>query len=181
MAATMFTVTQTACTVGGDSFVITDQEGRDVYQVKGQAYSVVDRMSFQDMAGKELAFIQLSKPETDQDHPAQYEIIRNGELWGGIRADAISGKKEMMLDIPGPNDYRLQGHMMDWNFKITRSVGDLVATIDKKLRLKDTYSVKIERGEDVVAILLATIVVDQVYHDACGGAHEGHDHVDKMG
>src|SRR6185295_8309319 len=42
----------------GDDFVIKDETGRDVFFVDGRAFSIGRKLSFQDMAGNELAFIR---------------------------------------------------------------------------------------------------------------------------
>ena len=60
----------------GDDFVIKDESGRDVYFVDGRAFSIGDKLSFQDMQRNELAFIRqklLSWGPT-------YEIYRQDEL-----------------------------------------------------------------------------------------------------
>jgi uncharacterized protein YxjI len=43
----------------GDDFYIRDEQGRDVFFVDGKAFSFGDKLSFQDLAGHELA--SLSK------------------------------------------------------------------------------------------------------------------------
>src|SRR5438477_11115056 len=42
----------------GDDFVIRDESGRDVFYVDGKAFSIGNQLSFQDMQGKELAYIR---------------------------------------------------------------------------------------------------------------------------
>jgi LURP-one-related len=42
----------------GDDFVIKDEAGQDRFFVDGKALSLGDKLSFQDMKGNELAFIQ---------------------------------------------------------------------------------------------------------------------------
>ena len=41
----------------GEDFAIRDEAGQPVYQVDGRAFSLGNRLSFQDMGGQELAFI----------------------------------------------------------------------------------------------------------------------------
>ncbi len=41
----------------GDDFRIQDDQGRDVFFVDGRAFSIGDKLSFQDMADNELSFI----------------------------------------------------------------------------------------------------------------------------
>ena len=41
----------------GDDFTIKDNDRQDVFFVDGKAFSIGDKLSFQDMSGNELAFI----------------------------------------------------------------------------------------------------------------------------
>lgn len=147
-----------------DAFTITNKDtGKAVYQIKAQSVSWGDKVSFQDTSGNELAYIKQVKVATL--YP-KYEIMRNDELWGELSTEAISTKKELLLDIPGPNDYKVAGDMMAWHFTVTRTeTGALAGTIDKKWGFTDTYGVKIEEGEDDVAVLLITICINQIFQD----------------
>src|SRR5215510_11337633 len=58
----------------GDDYTIKNERGEDVFFVDGHAFSIGDKLSFQDMAGNELAFIRqrlLTLGKT-------YDIDRNG-------------------------------------------------------------------------------------------------------
>ena len=60
----------------GDDFSIKNEAGEDAFFVDGKAFSIGDKLSFQDIQKNELAFIRqklLSWGPT-------YEITRNGEL-----------------------------------------------------------------------------------------------------
>ena len=60
----------------GDDFTIKNEAGDDAFFVDGRAFSIGNKLSFQDLNGEELAFIQqklLSWGPT-------YEITRDGEL-----------------------------------------------------------------------------------------------------
>src|SRR6186713_1995303 len=58
----------------GDDFKIADEHGTDRFLVDGRAFSIGDKLSFQDMSGRELAFIRqrlLAWGPT-------YEVSQNG-------------------------------------------------------------------------------------------------------
>ena len=46
----------------GNDFAITDGDGRDVYYVDGRAFSLGDKLSFQDADRREVAFIRQRLP-----------------------------------------------------------------------------------------------------------------------
>ena len=74
-------------------------------------------------------------------------------------------KKSFTLDVPGPNDYSIEGAFWRHDYQFNRS-GRVVADVSKAIwSWSDTYGVDIVDGEDDVAILAACIVIDQVLHD----------------
>ena len=89
----------------GDDFTITDQQGREVYLVDGEAFSWGDKLSFQDMTGRELAFISQ---KLFRFMPC-YEITRNGQLFAEVTKEWSWFNKKFTLDVPGPNDYSIEG------------------------------------------------------------------------
>ena len=145
----------------GNDFAITDSEGRKVFFVDGKAFSWGDKLSFQDNDGNELALISQKllswKP--------RYQIIIDGEVFAEVTKEWTWLKKRFMLDVPGPNDYSIEGSFWSHEFTFERS-GRTVATVSKKFwSWTDSYGVDIVDGEDEVAVLCACIVIDQVLHD----------------
>ena len=73
--------------------------------------------------------------------------------------------KKFTLDVPGPNDYTIQGSFWDHEFTFERA-GRIVATVSKKYwSWTDTYGVDIQDGEDEESILATCIVIDLVLDD----------------
>lgn len=145
----------------GDDFTITDREGRDVYRVDGRAFSWGDKLSFQDMEGRELAFISQKL----LSWMPRYEIFVNGSVFAEVAKEFSWFKKKFHLDVPGPNDYEIDGSFWEHEFTFTRS-GRQVASVSKSYwSWTDSYGVDIVDGEDDVSILCACIVIDQVLHD----------------
>ncbi|MEM9658083.1 MAG: LURP-one-related family protein, partial [Planctomycetota bacterium] len=145
----------------GDDFYIFNENQEKVFFVDGQAFSWGDKLSFQDLAGNELAFISqrmLSWMPT-------YEIRRDGALFAQVKKEFSWFKKRFTLDVPGPNDYAIEGSFWLHDYHFTRS-GRNVATVSKAIwAWSDSYGIEIAEGEDDVAILCAAIVIDQVLHD----------------
>ena len=150
----------------GKDFSIKDQNEQPVYRVQGSAFSWNNKLSFEDMRGKQLAQINQKllsfKP--------RYEIHIKGKKFAEIIKEWSWLDQKFTLDIPGPNDYTITGSFWQHEFNFERG-GKVVATVSKKyLSWTDTYGVEIEEGEDVVAILCTCIVIDQVLHDDSSGA-----------
>jgi uncharacterized protein YxjI len=152
----------------GDDFHIKNDEGDDVYFVDGKAFTIGDRLAFQDLEGNELAFIRqrvLSLRKT-------YEIVRDGAIAARVTKKLIGlFHHRFTVDVPGPDDLEIEGDFFDHEYTFKR--GDrIVATVSKRwVSLTSTYGVEIEPGEDPVLILASAVVVDQVCH---GDGDDGH-------
>lgn len=145
----------------GNDFEITDEHGTPVYFVDGKAFSIGDKLSFQDMKGNELAFISqkvLSLKPRYKITIGQTEFAEIIKEWSWI-------KKRFTLDVPGPNDYSIEGSFWEHEFQFIRS-GKVVAQVSKDYwGWTDAYGVRIDENEDIVSILCTCIVIDQVLHD----------------
>ncbi|WP_442508955.1 LURP-one-related/scramblase family protein [Novipirellula sp. SH528] len=145
----------------GNDFTVTDADGNSRYNIDGKAFSWGDKLSFQDVGGNELAFISqklLSWKPT-------YQILIDGRVFAEVKKEWTWFNKQFTLDVPGPNDYTIDGSFWSHEFTFERS-GRTVATVSKKLwSWTDSYGVNIVDGEDEVAVLCACIVIDQVLHD----------------
>jgi len=145
----------------GDSFTIQDEDGRDVFQVRGRAFSWGDKLSFQDLEGRELAFISQKllsfKP--------RYELYRDGALFAEIVKEFSWLRKRFTLDVPGPNDYSIEGSFWDHEFVFHRAGVEVARASKSYLSWTDSYGVDIADQEDAVAILATCVVIDLVGHD----------------
>lgn len=145
----------------GDNFIITDENGNDCFQVRGKAFSWGDKLSFQDVNGNELAFISQKlislKP--------RYQIFVAGHLFAEVTKEFTWFTKKFLLDVPGPNDYEIDGSFWMHDYSFSRKSG-CVAHVSKDIwGWTDSYGVEIIDGEDDVSILCACIVIDQVLDD----------------
>lgn len=145
----------------GDDFRIKNDDGDDVFFVDGRAFSIGNKLSFQDLNGNELVFIRqklLSWGPT-------YEITRDGELLAVVKKHLFTlFRCKFTVDVPGPDDLEAQGNFLDMEYTFERG-GRTVAEVSKRwFSFSDTYGVDISRGQDDVLILAATVVIDMVCH-----------------
>lgn len=145
----------------GGKFQISSASGASIYLVDGKAFSWGDKLSFQDMVGNELAYIN----QKIMSFKPRYEIHRDGELFAEVIKEFSWFNKEFTLDVPGPNDYSIKGSFWKHEYQFYRS-GKMVAEVAKKTwAWTDSYGVEIVDGEDDVAILCAAVVIDLVLHN----------------
>lgn len=146
----------------GDDFHIQDEYSRDAFFVDGKAFSIGKQLSFQDMAGNELAFI---KQKLIALRPT-YEISRNGEVVAKINKALFSPLRDRFtIDVPGPDDLEARGNIWEHEYEFTRG-GRPVARVSKSwFSFRDTYGIDIADGEDAILILAAAVVIDLVNHE----------------
>src|SRR5215469_14571837 len=101
----------------GDDFAIKNEAGENRFVVNGRVFSIGNKLSFQDMSGKELAFIQqklLSWGPT-------YEIYRDGELAAVVKKHLFTlFRCAFTVDVPGPDDIEAQGSFTDMEYTFSR-------------------------------------------------------------
>ncbi len=145
----------------GDDYSILDENDRTVFQVHGKPFSWGSNLSLMDANGQEVAHIKQKlfslKP--------RFEIYKGGELFAEVVKEFSWFKQKFLLDVPGPNDYTIDGSFWEHEFAFHR-MGREVARVSKKAwAASDTYGIDIVENEDDVSILATCVVIDLVCHD----------------
>lgn len=145
-----------------DSFVIRDENGNDVFQVRAKLLSFGKKLSFRSMDGEEVAAINqklLSFKPT-------YEIERDGKTVATVSKDFFTIlRHRFTVDVPGPDDLEAAGSFLEHEYTFTRHDAK-VATVSKHwFSVTDTYGVEVGPGEDAVLILASAVVIDMVCHE----------------
>lgn len=145
----------------GDDFTIKDGDGRDVYYVDGKVFSFGNKLSFRDMLGNEVALIDQKLLSIGP----QYEIIRGGATVAVVKKHLFTlFRARFTVDVPGPDDLEAKGNFLDHEYAFERD-GREVARVSKKwFRLRDTYGIEVDTGDDDVLILASAVVIDLVAH-----------------
>ena len=145
-----------------DNFTIKNEQEQDVFLVKGKVFSFGDKLSFQDLAGNELVFID----QRLLNWSPTYELWKGDELLAVVKRELFSFiHHRFTVDVPGPNDLEAEGDFLDHEYTISRG-GSVVATVSKRwFSWADTYGIEIADTEDDVLVLATAVVVDMVCHD----------------
>lgn len=145
----------------GSDFVIRDDDERDRYFVDGKALSLGAKLSFQDMEGRELAFIQQKLLAWGPT----YEIFRDGERAAVVTKELFTFFRcTFTVDVPGPDDLMAEGNFTDHEYVFQRGER-VVASVSKEwFAWSDSYGVDLAPGEDPVLILASTVVIDMACH-----------------
>ncbi|AKB47430.1 hypothetical protein MSKOL_1653 [Methanosarcina sp. Kolksee] len=122
-----------------NTLIIRDVQGNEVYKLQEKLLRIKDTMDLQDADGKTVATIKkaLISPLRDR--------------WKVEVAD-------------GP-EMEVQGNILDHEYKIEAG-REKVAEVSKRwFRIRDTYGVEIEPGQDSALILAIAAALDQMAHD----------------
>jgi uncharacterized protein YxjI len=146
----------------GDDFWIENDAGQRVFKVDGKALRIRETLIFEDAHGNELAKIQQRmlhiKDSMEIEGPG-------GERMAMVKKALITPLRDRWtVKVADGPDLEVQGNIVDHEYTIGEG-RDKVAEVSKKwFRVRDTYGVEIEPGQNDVVILAVTVVLDQMAH-----------------
>ena len=150
----------------GDDFRIKNDGDDDVFFVDGKVLTLRNKLSFQDMAGRELAFIQkklLSWGPT-------YHIYRDDQLAATVKKKLFTlFRCKFTVDVPGPDDLEAAGNFLEHEYVFRRGSREVAQVSKRWFSWTDTYGVDTAQGEDDVLILASAVVIDQICHEKDSG------------
>ena len=146
----------------GNDFTIADEQQQPRFFVDGRAFSLGEKLSFQDMSGRELAFIRqrlLSWGPT-------YEVTQEGQLVATVRKKLFTlFNCKFFVDVPGPDDLEARGNFLEHEYTFSLH-GNPVAQVSKKwIAWTDSYFIDVQPSVSDVLILCCAVVIDLVCHE----------------
>ena len=147
----------------GDDFWVENEGGQRAFKVNGKALRVRDTLVLESPRGEELYSIQEKMVRVrDTMH-----IERGGRQVATVKKALITPLRERFsIDVDGGGDMEAKGNILDHEYKIERG-GDEVAEISRRwFRVRDTYGVEINPGQDDALVLAVVVCIDQMTQDA---------------
>ena len=147
----------------GDDFWVENEGGQRAFKVNGKALRVRDTLVLESPRGEELYSIQEKMVRVrDTMH-----IERGGRQVATVKKALITPLRERFsIDVDGGGDMEAKGNILDHEYKIERG-GDEIAEISRRwFRVRDTYGVEINPGEDDALVLAVVVCIDQMTQDA---------------
>ena len=143
----------------GDDFWIETDGGERAFKVDGKALRVRDTFVLEDSSGAELFEIQEKKLHVRDT----MEIERGGRTVATVKKALVSPLRDRFsIDVEDGKDMEAKGNIVDHEYKIERD-GDRVAEVSKRwFRVRDTYGIEVEPGQDDALILAVTVCIDQM-------------------
>lgn len=143
----------------GDDYYVKDESGERAFVVDGKALRLRDTLKMRDL-------------RTDDKYRIQERIVRvrdtmtvskNGRRAATVKKAIITPiRNRFKIQIPGEPDLRVQGNILDHEYRFTRD-GDRVAEVSKRwFRIRHTYGVKIAPETDAGLVVACTVALDMM-------------------
>ncbi len=146
----------------GDDYWIENDRGQRCFRVDGKALRIRKTFILEDAQGREVAKIQERmlriKDTMEIEGP-------DGQTIATVKKALITPLRERwVVRVQNGADLTVQGNILDHEYTIGEG-RDKVAEVSKKwFRLRDTYGVEIDPGQDDALILAITVCIDEMAH-----------------
>jgi uncharacterized protein YxjI len=146
----------------GDDFWIENDRGEKVYKVDGKALRIRSTLVLEDRSGREVARIQERMLRIKDSMEIE---DANGRQVGLVKKALITPIRDRwVVKIKNGPDLDVQGNILDHEYTIGEG-RDKVAEVSKKwFRIRDSYGVEIEPGQDDAVILMIVVAIDEMSH-----------------
>ncbi len=146
----------------GDDFWIENDKGQKTFKVDGKALRIRQTLVFEDAHGNELAKIQERKLRVKDSMEVEGP---GGENLATVKKAIVSPVRDRFtVKIKNGPDLEVKGNILDHEYTIGEG-RDKVAEISKKwFRVRDSYGVSIDPGQDDIVILAVSVCIDQMSH-----------------
>ena len=147
----------------GDDFWIENAQGQKTFKVDGKALRVRDTLYFRDTHGNELCKIQERKVrvkdsmEVEDAHGHQVAMVK--------KALVTPVRDRFTVKIKGGPDLDVKGNILDHEYSIGEGHHKVAEVSKKWFRVRDSYGVEIEPGQEDIVILAVTVCIDQMAHN----------------
>jgi uncharacterized protein YxjI len=159
---TRYQMRQKMVSIGNDFWIENDQ-GQKVFKVDGKALRVRSTFRFEDAQGNELCKIQermlrvKDSMEIEGPHGEQLAMVK--------KALITPLRERWVVKIKGGPDLDVQGNILDHEYSIGEG-RDKVAEVSKKwFRVRDSYGVSIDPGQEDIIILAVAVCIDEMAHE----------------
>lgn len=139
----------------GDDYWIENESGERVFKVDGKVARLRDTFALEDTSGRDVAKIQERKLRVRDT----MEIERPGGN-ATVHKALVGLRDRFKIDVDGGPGMTAHGNLVDHEYEIEVD-GHKAATVSKKwFRVRDSYGVEIEPGQDPALILAITVCID---------------------
>jgi len=147
----------------GDDAWIEDDSGNRAFKADGKALRARSTFVLEDAGGNEVASIQERMLRVKDT----MEIERGGRHLATVKKALVSPVRDRYsVSVEGAGDWDVQGNITAHEYEIT-SGRDKVAEVSMKwFRVRDTYGIEVEPGQDVGLVLAVAVALDEMRRGA---------------
>ena len=136
-----------------DSYDIYDEAGNTVFVVRGKM-SWGHKLEIYDPQDRHVGTVQ----ERVLTFLPKFEMYVNDEYIGQITKELTLFKPVFTLDL---NGWIVKGDWLEWEYEVLTPEEERIMTASKEvLRMTDTYSIDVEKSEDVLLSLMIVLAID---------------------
>ena len=147
----------------GDDFWIENEQGQKVFKVDCKMLRVRDTLFFEDAHGQKLCKIQTKVMRIKDS--MEIEGADGGRLAMVKKALIAPLRDRWVVKVGNGPDLDVQGNILDHEYSIGEG-RDKIAEVSKKwFRIRDTYGIQIEQGQNDVLLLAVTVAIDMMAHE----------------
>ena len=143
-----------------EDFVIRDDGGNAVFEVRGKFFHIGDDLVLFDRYNRqELAHIKQRLVSL----LPHYDIYRGGQHWASVSEQfRLFGER---FKVRGDNGmvFHVDGDVWQWNFGVSDDYGNLLGRVSRQLSIfRDSYAIDVAAGVDAPFIIALAIVIEMV-------------------
>ena len=158
---TRYKMRQKMVSIGQDFWIENDQ-GQKVFKVDGKALRVRNTLQFEDSDGNELCKIQQRIAQIKDTMKIEGP---RGETLAMVKKALITPLRDRwVVKIKGGPDLEVKGNILDHEYRIGEGRQKVGEVSKKWFRIRDTYGVAIDPGQNDALILAITVCIDQMAH-----------------
>jgi uncharacterized protein YxjI len=143
----------------GDDAWIEDDSGNRAFKADGKALRMRSTFVLEDVGGNEVASIQEKMLHIKDT----MEIERGGSKIATVKKALISPLRDRFdVSMESGSDWDVQGNILAHEYEIT-SGRDKVAEVSMKwFRVRDTYGIEVQPGQDAGLVLAVAVALDEM-------------------
>ncbi|MFZ4676296.1 MAG: LURP-one-related/scramblase family protein, partial [Nodosilinea sp.] len=134
-----------------------------VFKVNGKALRVRETLVFEDLRGNELCKLQERMVQIKDSMAIESP---QGVKLAMVKKALVSPLRDRwVVKIGDGPDLEVQGNILDHEYSIEAGRDKLAEVSKRWFRLRDTYGVEIEPGQNDVLMLAVTVAIDMMAHE----------------
>jgi uncharacterized protein YxjI len=147
----------------GDDYWIENEAGERAFKVDGKALRVRETLIIKDMQGKDLYKLQEKMIRVRDTMNIEDS---EGKTAATIKKALITPLRDRFkVEVTNGPEMDVQGNILSHEYKIDSDRGKVAEVSKKWFRIRDTYGVEVEPGQDAGLILAITVALDQMSHN----------------